>query len=342
MGALAGNTVTGRNGCRTRSGARTLDLLAAPLNCQILRELHAGPKRQADLQTAIGHPAQSTLRAQLKRLWQAQAIEKRRRNRFPGVLEYALSEAGIALLPVVSALERWLGNSSGGSLGLDSLAAKAAVRALIEGWTTTMLRALAAAPLTLTELDRAISTLNYPSVERRLAAMRLAGLIEELDEGGLGKPYAVTEWTRHAAAPLVAAAHWERLHAPQWSPPFGRVEFETTVLLVAPLMTIHADAVGTCRLALELPPAADRRAPGDRRLAGVVAEVADGRVSRYALRTDDDVDAWALGSANDWIEALARADSDGIEIGGDGPFARSMVNSLHSALFENTDDSIPN
>ncbi len=40
-----------------------------------------------------------------------------------------------------------------------------------------MLRALAAGSLSLTELDRLIGALSYPSLERRLVAMRLAGLV---------------------------------------------------------------------------------------------------------------------------------------------------------------------
>ena len=41
-----------------------------------------------------------------------------------------------------------------------------------------MMRALAARPLSLTELDSLISDLSYPALERRLSSMRIAGLVE--------------------------------------------------------------------------------------------------------------------------------------------------------------------
>ncbi len=45
-----------------------------------------------------------------------------------------------------------------------------------------------------------ISSLSYPSLERRLAAMRLAGLIEARPGNGRGTPYAVTDWLRRGIA----------------------------------------------------------------------------------------------------------------------------------------------
>jgi DNA-binding HxlR family transcriptional regulator len=210
MGPLAGNTVTGRDGSGARAGTRTLNLVAAPLNAPIMRALQEEPKRQADLRDEIGHAAQTTLRTQLKKLCDAGAIKKRRRNRFPGVLEYGLTKAGVDLLSVAGSLEAWLRKSPVGPLELSSRPARAAVKALANGWEATIAHALADTALTLTELNNAIAQLSYPSVERRLAAMRLAGLVEARNTDGPGTPYGLTEWAREGLGLIAAAARWER------------------------------------------------------------------------------------------------------------------------------------
>lgn len=321
---MTGDAVNRQNGGGARSGARTLNLLAAPLNNRILSALREGPTQQADLRHQTGHPAQTTLRAQLTRLHAAGAIEKRRRNRFPGVLEYELSPAGRDLLAVTSALDRWLTASPGGPLELGGGPAKTAAKALTEGWSTTMLHVLAAQPHTLTELDRAIAALNYPSVERRLSALRLAGLVETHEGDGRGTPYGVTVWARRGVAPLVAAIRWERRHAQP--APLGRIEAETLLLLSTPLLEADEGVSGTCRLAMEIPN------DGDRRLAGVVVEIENGRVSSCTPRLQGIVGAWALGSPSAWLEAIAAGDVDGIERGGDAQLARRLLASLHRAL----------
>lgn len=199
-----------RNGSGARSAARTLNLLAAPLVSQILQALRDGSKQQAQLRRELGQPPPTTLRAQLKKLVEAGAVEKRRRNRFPGTLEYALSEAGRDLLTAVDALEAWLRESPTGPLELGGGPAKAAVKALADSWETAILRTLADGPLTLTQLDDAIAGLNYPSVERRLAAMRVTCLVEAREGNGRGTPYALTEWARESIGPIAAASCWKR------------------------------------------------------------------------------------------------------------------------------------
>ncbi len=302
-------------------------MLAAPLNVAILRALSSGPKQQVELRHETGAPAQTTLRAQLKRLDEVKALEKRRRNRFPGVLEYELSRAGRDLLFVADTVERWLGRAPEGPMSLGSGVAKAAIKALAEGWSTTMLRALAASPLSLTELDRVIGSLSYPSLERRLAALRLAGQVEAKAGNGRGTPYALTAWGREGVGPLTAAARWERRHMPRDTARFGRIDAEAVFLLTAPLVHLSEDVSGSCRMAIELP------GKNGRRLAGVVVTVGKGRIESCTLRPQGTPDAWALGSAAAWLEALVRADTDKIEPGGDGRLARALLESLNRALF---------
>lgn len=309
-----------------RSGAQTLVLLADPLNALVLRELVTGPKRQVELRRAAASPAQTTLRAHLNELTTLGAIAKQRRNRFPGVLEFELTEAGHDLIAVIATLRRWLEAAPEGGCGFATDGAKTAIKALAGGWSTTILRALAAGPRSLTELDRVIGFLSYPAIERRLGTMRLAGQVEARAADGKGTPYAVTHWLRKGVAPLAAAARWERRHRPLAAAPIGRIDTETAFLLAVPLLRLPADLSGSCRMAMEIP-------NGSRpHFAGVVVEVAAGKIQACTTRLQGNPDAWASGMATAWLTAMTEVDTDRLELGGDGRLARSLVVALHEAL----------
>jgi DNA-binding HxlR family transcriptional regulator len=310
-----------------RSGAQTLTLLCAHRNVLVLQALVEEPKRQAELRRATGFPAQTTLRAHLNGLEEIGAIAKRRRNAFPGTLDYELEKPGRDLLFVAAALERWLASAPGAPLQLGDDAGRVAVKALAEGWSATMLRALAARPLSLTELDRMIAEFNYPSLERRLAGMRLAGLVEALPGNGRGTPYAVTEWLRRGMTPLAAAIRWERQHARGRTAPLGPVDVEAGFLLALPLLRLPSDVNGRCRLAVEL------RSGGRRRLAGVIVELEAGTVSSCTSRLEGNPGAWVSGSPTAWLEAVIEADADLLELGGECHLAHSLLDGLHAALF---------
>ncbi|HEX6689474.1 MAG TPA: winged helix-turn-helix transcriptional regulator [Solirubrobacterales bacterium] len=323
---MTGNTVNG-SGNRVRSGAQTLVLLASPLSGLILRALSEGARSQADLRRETGAPAQTTLRSQLKRLAAMGTIEKHRRNRFPGVLEYDLTASGRDLLFVVDALERWLERAPHGPLLLNSSAGSAAIATLADGWSTTMLRVLASGPLSLTELDRIIGSLSYPSLERRLAAMRLAGQIEARSGNGRSTPYAVTDQLREAVAPLAAAARWERRHRPHTTAPVGRLDVEAIFLLAVPLVRLPQGLSGTCWIAAEIPSGKGSRA------AGITVQVDNGEIGSYSTDPEQHPTAWALGPPAAWLSALIECDAADLELGGDRRLARALSDGLHRALF---------
>jgi DNA-binding HxlR family transcriptional regulator len=302
-------------------------LLAIPANILILRALSDGPKQQAILRREAGSPAQTTLRGLLARMIDTGIVVRHRRNRFPGVLEYELGGAGLDLLFVAEVMEQWLGDAPDGALSVGSSSAKAAIKALAEGWSTTILRALAAGPLSLTELDRVITALSYPSLERRLGAMRLAGQIEAHAGNARGTPYAVTDWLRRGVAPLAAAARWERRHLPQTTAPIGRQDVEAAFLLAIPLMRLPSQISGSCRMGVSLSNGKQQR------LGGVMVTVEEGRTTSCSTQLQGHPDAWALGSPAAWLSAVIEQDGAGLELGGDGRLARILIDGLHQALF---------
>ena len=315
---------------RGRAGSRALVLLATPLNGLLLQALAAEPKRLVDLRRATGFAPDTTLRLYLRGLIETGVVTKSKENGFPGVLRYELGPVGRDLLVVAEVLQGWLAAAPGGPLGLGSRGAKTAIKTLTDAWDSGMLRALAARPFSLTELAMLISELPYPSLERRLSAMRSLGQVEARRRpgNGNGTPYAVTEWLRCGVAPLAAAARWEHAHLSEEPAPFGRRDAEAIFLLAIPLIGRLSDrASGTCRLGVETSGEAGR-------LSGVTTTVEQGRIVSCTSRLEGKADAWAQAPIEDWFAAVIECDPGRLELGGDVELTRSLLSDLHRVLFE--------
>jgi DNA-binding HxlR family transcriptional regulator len=311
-----------------RAGTETLTLLSMPINVFVLQALAQESKALMDLRRDAGSPPATTMRGHLRTLTETGVITRRRQNEFPGALNFELTSVGRELLGVAAVLQAWLTEAPEQSLQLGTPAAKGTIKALVEGWGTSMLRALAARPLTLTELDRLIAGLSYPSLERRLGAMRLSGQIKACPSPERGTPYTVTPWLRRAIAPLAAAAHWERVNVPAHTTPITKLDAEAAFLLAIPLIeSVDSELSGACRLAVQI-------ASGDgERLAGVLVSVDEGEVVSCATKHQGHTDAWASGPASAWLRAVIGHDTNRLEIGGDCDLARALIDGLHGVLF---------
>lgn len=304
-------------------------LLSVHLNVLILRALADGPLRLTELRKEAGGPAQSTLRGNLAKLTEIGALHRRGRIDKPSVLEYELTLQGRDLLFATDAVEAWLGLAPEGPIALDSPGAKVAIKALVGGWTSTIVRALAARPLTLTELDKLIDGCTYPALERRLSAMRLAGQIELSDnEDGKGRHYTVGPWLRQAIGPLCVAARCERKHMPAATAPVARIDVESAFLLVAPLIDLCSGASGFCQLTVEATEHGARRA-----WAGAQLTVEDGSLASCVARLEPQPLNWAAGTSLAWLDAVIERDVELLRFGGDVDLGREIVGGLHDALF---------
>lgn len=308
----------------TRAGAVALSLLAAPLNFHILKTLEDEPKALLDLRRAVGSPPQSTMRLYSRTLTEQGIIDRRRRTEFPGSAEYMITESGRDLLNVAGILQEWLQVAPEEPIQLGSPASKSATKALVEGWATNIVRALAVRPLSLTELNRLIPKVSYPSLERRLGAMRLAGLVEPQPGNGRGTPYAATEWLRRAVVPLTSAAGWERQYRPKGSRPIGRLGVEAAFLLAVPLLEMPPDFGGRCRFAVEV------QGGSSPVFAGVLVSLAQGKVISCSSRLEGEVDGWAVGTPGAWLRRMNGSDRASLEVGGDGAMVESTLDSLQA------------
>ncbi len=301
-------------------------LLSSPVNAAVLLGLADGPKSLVDLRRLAGAPSQATLRQRLRELTELGVLTRDRRDGFPRALDYELSAAGRELLPVVEVLRGWLAESPDHPVAFGSTLAKAAIKALLEGWSSRVIRALAAKPLSLTELDRLIASLSYPSLERRLRTMRFAGLIEPLASSGSGTPYTVTNWLRRGAAPLAAAAHWERTNAAEKTAPISRLDIEAAFLLAVPRVPLPNDLSGSCRLVVEISSDSDPPA------AGVLVTVDEGKIASCVTRWEGSSDALASGPATTWLAAVLEHKREHLELSGDCLLASALVDGLHQAF----------
>lgn len=306
-----------------RAGATALSLLAAPLNVHLLQALEDGSLPLIDLRRAVGSPPQSTMRVYSRTLVEIGTLERQRQAAFPGTVEYASTESGRALLAIGQILERWLQEAPVGPITLGTTASKSATKALVEGWSTNIIRALAAKPLSLTDLNRLIPRISYPSLERRLGALRLADLVEPYPGEGRGTPYRATPWLRRAIVPLAAGAWWERRYLAE-PPQIGRLDVEAAFLLAIPLIELPPEVSGKCRLAVEI------QGGSSPVFAGVLICVEDGKVISCSSRLEGEAEGWASGSASSWMRRMNGQEAD-LEIGGDADLVREIVEAIRKS-----------
>jgi DNA-binding HxlR family transcriptional regulator len=322
---LASRNGNGR-GNLPRPGAETLEFLANPLNATIVEQLSEHPKRLSELRRRGGAAPQTTVRAHLKGMEEAGLAALQPRDGSPRILEWALTDSGKDLGAVATALDRWLRMAPEGPIELGTDDGKMAIKALAGGWSSTVLCLLAAGPMSLTELAECINDVSYPSLERRLAAMRLAGQLQVAPRDRVGTAYEATEWLQHGAAPLAAAARWEYTHAADETVPLTRSDTEAGFLLVLPLMRLALGLSGSCRLAVETEGEESSH-------CGAIASVEEGRVVSCSASIEDDADSWATGSPPAWAHAVVESSTERLELDGNRKLAVGLVDGLHGTLF---------
>jgi DNA-binding HxlR family transcriptional regulator len=311
-----------------RAGSRALSFFAHPLNARILRAHVDNPLRPGELDETIGWAAQSSLRVAVGRMCELGALARVELDDPALTVLTELTDAGRELLPVASALERWLRQAPDGPVELDDPAAHGVVKVLTAGWDSAMLRALAERPVTLTELNDEIAHLAYPALKRRLAKLRSTRLVSST-ENGMTITHEATAWLRHAVVPLTVAGRWELLHDPE-AKPISRVEVEAAFLLTLPLVEVSSKRLsGTCTLAVLI------SEDDEPTVAGVAVEVERGAIVSYGPNgTSAAPTTWALGTPAAWFEALITGRDEGLRTSGAQPYlAKGVIDGLREALF---------
>jgi DNA-binding HxlR family transcriptional regulator len=315
-----------------RAGSRVLSVFENPLNTRILRAHADGPQRLAELQEKVGWSAQTTVRAAISNLCEIGALVKETVGSSPYAVATSLSPAGEEMLFVADEVEAWLALCPDGPIAPEDEQAKVAVKALAGGWSSALMRVLAQRPFTLTEVNDLISGISYPSLERRFSWMRKTRQIEPVEKEGRGTPYVVTDWLRHAIAPLCVAGRCERRHMEGQSGPITNIEVEASFLLTTPLAPLPPYASGSCMLASQVDPG--EPSTSDPGLAGVTVEIERGEVVSSAPELCAEPTTWAVGTPETWLDAVIDGRIDDLRIGGAKPqLALDLVTGIHFALF---------
>ncbi len=320
-----------------RAGAQTVTLLGIPRTILVLRSLADRSKGGLELRRDAGSPAQSTMRNHLAGLEAAGTITRRKRDSFPGALEYALTDPGRDLLAVAESLEQWLADSPQGGLELGSDQAKAAVKGLAESWLATVLTTLATEPMSLTELDKRITAVSYPTIERCLENMRLADQLEVGTRGRNGTPHTITDWLRRGVAPLILAAYWEHRHRPTGADPVDRADIDGALRLVGPLFRTSRRLTGSCQMELKVPRG---DAGAQEHIFGVI-EVQGGELSFDGFYPEIEPDVRASGSVDTWFSTVVDANTTGLELNGDLDFGNAVIGGLRRSLFKGVEKKGP-
>lgn len=313
-----------------RAGARVLSVFANPLSSEVLRAHADGPQRLGGIRQQVSWAAEATIRGTLGTLRDLGALEKRRSEQAQNAVATALTPAGEEMLTVSQTLETWLSRCPQGPIALGDGQARVAVKALTEGWSSTLIRALALSPCSLTELSSLITDVSYPALERRISWMRASGQISPLPKEPRGTPYVPTDWLRGAVAPLCVAGRCERRHMDE-APPITDVEIEAAFLLALPLVRLPRGVQGTCLLASR----ADAENGDDQALslAGTAVKVSGGEIVDCSIDVDEPT-TWAIGTSDAWLDAVIDGGIDNLRIGGaDSHLASELVQGLNLALF---------
>lgn len=239
---------------------------------------------------------------------------------------YQVSNRGQEGLYVGFVVEAWLNDAPHGALDFDGREAEDAVASLAEAWSAAVVHALAREPHTFAELHQAVEDVNRRELKRYIKAMLAAGQVEALPS--TGEPlYALTDWMRSGIAPLIASARLERREPMEGMAPIDALDVEAGFRLSLPLVEMPEELSGTCSLGLNL--AEDESEP----LTGVTAKVEEGRVVACTTGLDRKADAWAAGTAMQWLDTVIEPDAKYLRTGGDAWLAAAIVGALHRALF---------
>jgi hypothetical protein len=119
---------------------------------------------------------------------------------------------------------------------------------------------------------------------------------------------------------------WERRCATTPASSIGQLDVEATFLLAIPLLDLPRDLSGVCRLAVEI------RNGSEPAYAGAMVTVEGGRAASCLTRLSGDADAWAAGTALDWLCWVNSHDGHEVELGGDTTLAVALGMGLRQAL----------
>jgi hypothetical protein len=206
----------------------------------------------------------------------------------------------------------------------------ASLSALLDGWCSAVVHALAARPRTIAEAAGAAGVeLGEDATEELIEAMERAGLVAVREDCDEEERFAVTEWLRLAVGPLAAAAWMELRHPPGDTAAIAPLDVSASFLLAVPLVTLPEELSASCRLIVPVP----GRPP---ELAGVMVLVEQGDVTSVSADLTMTSDTFATGSPGQWLDSLIDPGAATVEPHGNLQLPLGLIEGLHESLFGNS------
>jgi DNA-binding HxlR family transcriptional regulator len=312
------------------AGASTLSTLTFPLNVKFLTRLAEAPHSSTELLESVGSSSRTTGLKRLGELQRIGAVKRTRRHEFPRRVIFEQTLIGGELLSLAQNVELWLDQAPGGNLLFGSPIANRVTQTLVEGWNSTIVTSLACGPASLTELDRRVTPVSYPALERRLRAMRATGLVTTATGAGRGTPYVATDWLKRAGVLLLTAAALEGSSGAETE--LHTDDLRAALLLAVSGTRIDPDRHGVVALAVAPGPRAGE-GNGTPRASGATIVVKSGQVRGAVARIHGSASTWALGTPASWLTAVSQGDMTQLRFGGRSPrLATEVVQALHDRL----------
>jgi len=289
----------------------------------LLRGLEAGARPPSELERRLPGLERSSLAERLARLERIGAL-RRTVGRAPGRrVRYRLTPAGEELMGVANVLDAWAERAAYGDL--VARPSDAMAKALVAGWASGLMAALAAGPARRAHLERAAPALAHHQLESRLRGLLRAGLVERLASARGGGRIALTSRGREAMGPVLAALVWDHAHAASPAPPRPH-DVATAMVIGFPLVVVSRHRRGLVTLTV-----ADPGRPGSAEL--VRAQAGDGRVEAHVgVAEQGELAGWAHGEIAEWGDTLVRG-RRGIHVAGEPGLVTAILNALRDRLF---------
>ncbi len=223
-------------------------------------------------------------------------------------------------------LERWLAECPEGPLA-PSHEARPVLTALVDGWDSTAIHALAAGPVTVGDVAEAIGAPRLEPAAAALREMQETDLVELLPEPGGDPRFVPTEWLRRSIGPLGATALVEIEETPEGARPIDRFDVEAAFRLTLPLIPRLDPAIShLCRLVVTMP---DRRADQ----GGVLALIEQGEIASVSSDLTIHSPTFASGTPSGWVETLIDPSKPQLSVGGNLEVLGDLLHGLHELLF---------
>jgi DNA-binding HxlR family transcriptional regulator len=304
-------------------GEATLQLLADFCTLKIVSKLSERPRRPGELDKQIGLPHSGLMR-RLRRLVDAGAVSRERRQASPPTTYYSLTEPGQELLAILELALHWERNWRPPN-GWQRPSGSWALQQIANRHTHAIMMTLADGPLRPTELERRLPDLSHSGLMRRLAQLVKNATVVRLPDpdGRRLVHYRLTDEARRLGLLVMLAARWEW----QWARPQDPTvtgDLAGILHIIAPLAHLPETLHGTCRLHFDgegVPPGSSIDLFAD-----------SGRI--VAAPDPDPFPPTAEGHATlqQWCESLFAGRLIGIAVSGDRELLAIVLEELREAL----------